>query len=295
MHELDDPLRELVERLRRLEVEEAEQVDEQERARGRRAGPPPSAAAPRRARPIRSSANATRKPSARMSARTTVPATFQCTFSKVTQKSVAKKKKSTTPAAVAAVARGACRSLRRCASPISEQLGELLDARLARERSRTPAVRARAVSVPARQRRASAASASRERRRTSSGGATIPAPVSRISVGGGAVRRHRGEDRPLGREVLEDLAREDAPAAPAGLRDQQQQRLRVALQLERARGAARTASSSSRSPRPRLSAHSRSAARKSPTKRATTSSPSCCERGQERSRVALAEEAARCA
>ena len=53
-------------------------------------------------------------------------------------------------------------------------------------------------------------------------------------VGRGAVRRHGGEDRPLGREVLEDLPGEDAAAAAARLRDQQQKRLGVALQLERA-------------------------------------------------------------
>ena len=50
----------------------------------------------------------------------------------------------------------------------------------------------------------------------------------------GAVGRHGGEDRPLGGQVLEDLPREDAAAAAARLGDQQEQRLRVALQLERA-------------------------------------------------------------
>ena len=42
------------------------------------------------------------------------------------------------------------------------------------------------------------------------------------------------EDRPLGREVLEHLAAQNALAAPTGLGDQEQQRLRVALELERA-------------------------------------------------------------
>ena len=52
-------------------------------------------------------------------------------------------------------------------------------------------------------------------------------------LGGGAVRRNDGEDRAAGGEVLEHLPGEDALAAPARLRDQQQQRLGVALQLER--------------------------------------------------------------
>ena len=51
--------------------------------------------------------------------------------------------------------------------------------------------------------------------------------------------------------------------------------------------------SSSRSPRPSSSAHSRSALRKSPRKRATDVEPRVVERLQERPRVALAEEAAR--
>ena len=52
-------------------------------------------------------------------------------------------------------------------------------------------------------------------------------------LGCGAVRRHDGKDRPLRGEIFEDLAAQHALAAPACLRDQQQQRLRVALQLER--------------------------------------------------------------
>ena len=49
----------------------------------------------------------------------------------------------------------------------------------------------------------------------------------------GAVGRHERQDRPLGGEVLEHLPGEDALAAPAGLGDQEQQRLGVALELER--------------------------------------------------------------
>ena len=44
----------------------------------------------------RSSAHMIRKPIARMSARPTVPAKFQCTFSKVTQKIVARNRKRVT-------------------------------------------------------------------------------------------------------------------------------------------------------------------------------------------------------
>ena len=50
-----------------------------------------------------------------------------------------------------------------------------------------------------------------------------------------AVGRHGGQDRALGGEVLEHLPRQDALAAPAGVGDEQEQRLRVALQLERRR------------------------------------------------------------
>src|SRR3712207_7195543 len=47
-----------------------------------------------------------------------------------------------------------------------------------------------------------------------------------------SVGRHGREDRSLGRQVLEDLAREDAAPAAAGLRDQEKQCLRVARSEE---------------------------------------------------------------
>src|SRR5690606_28473298 len=50
-------------------------------------------------------------------------------------------------------------------------------------------------------------------------------------------RRHDREDRPADGEVLEHLPGEDAPAAAARLRDQEEERLRVTL--ERERGGAR--------------------------------------------------------
>ena len=110
---------------------------------------------------------------------------------------------------------------------------------------------------------------------------------------GGAVRRHGGEDRPLGGEVLEDLPGEHALAAAARLRDQQQQRLGVALQLERRGGAATYGISSSRSPSPSVSAHSRSAGAEVADEAGDDVEAGLGERGQERPRVALAEEAAR--
>ena len=53
-------------------------------------------------------------------------------------------------------------------------------------------------------------------------------------LGGGAVGGNRGEDRPLGGEILEHLPGEHAASSSARVGDQQEQRLRVPLQLERA-------------------------------------------------------------
>ena len=130
--------------------------------------------------------------------------------------------------------------------------------------------RPRAARRAASRQRSRIAVSSRSIPSMSSGATTTPAPVSRISVGGSAVGRDDREDRALGGEVLEHLPREHAAAAAVGLGDQEQQRLGVALELERHGGAGRTGSSSMRSMIP--AAHSRSAARKSPTKRATTPS-----------------------
>ena len=68
----------------------------------------------------------------------------------------------------------------------------------------------------------------------SSGATTIPGGRLADQRGRRAVGRHERQDRPLGGEVLEHLAAQHALAAPAGLGDQEQQRLRVALELERA-------------------------------------------------------------
>src|SRR5262249_28902446 len=52
-------------------------------------------------------------------------------------------------------------------------------------------------------------------------------------LGGGALGRDGCENRPLGREILEHLPREDALPAPARRRNEQEQRVRVALQRKR--------------------------------------------------------------
>ena len=128
---------------------------------------------------------------------------------------------------------------------------------------------------------------------TSSGATTTPAPVSRISSAAAPSGGTAARIGPLGGEVLEDLPRQHALAAAVRLRDQEQQRLGVALQRERlaprdVRDAAR-AGRRARAPPPTRGRRTR----KSPTKRATTSSsPDSASAAQERPRVALAEEAA---
>ena len=117
-----------------------------------------------------------------------------------------------------------------------QQIGELLT-RLGESFARHSGER-RAVELPARQRSRSAVS-SRSIPSMSSGATTTPGAGLPEQLGGGPVGRDEREDRPLGRQVLEHLAGEDAPAAPARLGDQEQERLGVALQLERRGGAAR--------------------------------------------------------
>ena len=101
-------------------------------------------------------------------------------------------------------------------------------------RSRSAGPSTEPSSRPARQRACRPRIASRIAG-TSSGATTIPAPGLPDEPGRRPVRRNAGEDRPLGGEVLEDLAREHAAAAAARLGDQQQQRLGVALQLSERR------------------------------------------------------------
>ena len=111
-------------------------------------------------------------------------------------------------------------------------------------------------------------------------------------VGRRAVRRHGGEDRPLGREVLEDLPGEDALAAAGRLGDQEQERVRVALQLERGLpGGVRDqleAISQAEVLRPLVVGRAEVAEEADDDVLVARLG----ERGQERARVALAEEAA---
>ena len=225
-----------------------------------------------------STANATRKRIASTSASETVPATFQCTFSNVTQKTLARKRK-----LVSCLMRAAPGGR---ASSSTRVRRETFVRHSSRERARRRACR------PASGRAGRAARPTIPS--TSSGATTTPAPASRISSRGGAVGRHDGEDRPLGREVLEHLAAEHALAAAARLRDQEQQRLGVALQLERA--AARRVGdqlepvAERQLPRP---TRGRSSGSRRGSARRRRRGRDCCERGQERPRVALAEERAR--
>ena len=89
---------------------------------------------------------------------------------------------------------------------------------------------------PSRQRACRSSSASRMPT-TSSGPATMPAFVSRMSFAAAPSGRNEREDRPLGREILEHLPREDAAPAPARIGNQQEQR--VGFPLHRERRAAR--------------------------------------------------------
>ena len=112
-------------------------------------------------------------------------------------------------------------------------------------------------------------------------------------LGGGAVGRHDGEDRPLGREVLEHLAAEHALAAAARLRDQEQQHLRVALQLERAPARRVRDQLEPVAEAELLGPLAVGRAEVAEEARDDVVEPDCCKRGQERPRVALAEERAR--
>ena len=212
-----------------------------------------------------------------MSARLTEPASSQCTFSNVTEKSVARKKKPVKRSRVSAPPPpGRPRNPPRGCG--------------ARAVAATPP---RAASRPA-GRRASAPSSSASAARipsTSSGAATTPAPGLPDQLGGRAVGRHDGEDRPLRREVLEHLAREHALAAPGRVGDQQEQRLGVALELQRL------------APR-RVRKQAEPVAESEPLGPGAVGRAEVAEearldvqaglgeRGQERARIALAEEAA---
>src|SRR5215208_4696135 len=118
-----------------------------------------------------------------------------------------------------------------CDAP--QQLGQLLDSRRAREAAPVLVAQvavAEATRLPARvQADERLADPLLVLGPDDDAGAGLAHELRRCTVGG-----HRGEDRPLGGEVLEDLpARYDLPAA-GGVGEEQQVRLGVALQLERA-------------------------------------------------------------
>ena len=151
-----------------------------------------------------------------------------------------------------------------------QELRELLGPRTARQ-PRTDLRRERSSrsSRPARQRSTSSPSAPAIPS-TSSGAATMPAPVSRRSAAASPSGGHGGEDRALGGQVLEHLAREDALSPPVRLRNEQQERVRVALEGKRLAVREVRDELEPIASRPRPAANTRSRSRKSPTNRATT-------------------------
>src|SRR5581483_10413060 len=169
-----------------------------------------------------------RKRIASTSAIPTEPATFQCTFSNVQQKIVARKRKLVTflmPQPRLSASAGSCEPL--------QQRCELLDARAPRETAPPFVGERRAVERS----RAPAVAQVGERTLDSvdvvrgdddAGAGLLEEP------GGRAVRRDDGEDRALGGQVLEHLAGEHAAPAATCLRDEQEERLRVALERQRA-------------------------------------------------------------
>ena len=215
-HELREPLGELRQAGRGVQVVEAEQVDDDEDA--------PKAsriALVRGSRGRETSDERSDEPEREQVGERELPPKLQCTFSKVQQKSVARKKKLVTrlmpPAPPRGCGRGRRAPARACdGRPSSATRGESGDG------SRVPVAPAVAQ------------------------GAQLPLhPVDVVGrdddagarladqLGRGAVRRHDGQDRPARGQVLEHLPGEDAAPAAARLRDQEQQRLGVALQLER--------------------------------------------------------------
>ena len=143
-------------------------------------------------------------------------------------------------------------------------------------RARRPAIRPRATVLEALERLLDRGGVVR---RGDDPGACLP-----DQLGCGAVRRHRGEDRTADGDVLEHLPREDTPPTPARVGDEQEQRLGVALERERGRPR-RVREELEPVSEPERPAHSRSAGRKSPRKRATTSSSESAAPG-ERARIA---------
>src|SRR4029077_19774852 len=109
---------------------------------------------------------------------------------------------------------------------------------------------------------------------------------------GHAVGRHRGQNGPLGGQVLEDLPARDDLAAARRVRQQEQVRLRVALQLERAAVRQVVHQLEPVAPVQLLHPLAVDRAEAADETRDAVVQARRGERGQERARVALAEEAA---
>src|SRR5215468_4850868 len=167
-------------------------------------------------RPSRSIVQTPRKLSEVMSASETWPRKFQCTFSKVAQKTAARKKNWTSGLSRTSAATGST------AAPPAP-------------RPAPPATAPAAARGSGSRCRADRPSSARATRGSPRGCPSRP-PARRRSrrrFRGRAVRRHRGEDRALGREVLEDLPGGNDRASAVCLGQEQQVGLRVALELQR--------------------------------------------------------------
>ena len=217
------PFTNCVERLARVEVEEADQVDEREREREPERDQPPSRgslgrrASSQRPHARRRPRRAARSMSARLDRAGDLPVHLL----------------------------EGDREERREEEEARSTRSSLTRATCSQEGRRTPRCASGARAVAATRPRAASRSAARRATSPSSSAERGADPLDVVGcdddagpgladqLGGRAVGRHDREDRPLGGEVLEDLAREHALAAPGRVGDQQQQRLRVALELER--------------------------------------------------------------
>ena len=143
-------------------------------------------------------------------------AMLQCTFSKVQQKIVARKKKLVSLPLVAGSR--PCHAARQATPPTRafEQVGELLRRACGGRASSATPRRARPRRACLRASGRAVAVSSRPSRRCRPGATTTPGAGLADQVRGGAVGRDDGKDRPLGGEVLEHLAGEHArPRPPA--------------------------------------------------------------------------------
>ena len=149
------------------------------------------------------------------SASPTAPATFHCTFSQVTHRSVARKSEPVI--------------LKRALSSTSASSSTRADRP---SRSRSSADSGVPSSAPACHFACSSDRAA-VKAGTSSGRRHDPGSGLTDEIRRGAVGRHSGEDRALGREVLEHLPRQHSPPTSARFGDQQEESIGVALERER--------------------------------------------------------------